>query len=268
MSDSHTFPNFISTYQRVLLSDWKTICKLITKHSTPLKAGGYQEESFNQSPIHVLSDLQLKDALEGPYGYSLTQGIGAYTTVLRVRMATHIQTEDNLKDNFTPLNPDMALDTKAIEKIPADEIIKIQENLGAVINDNNQQIEGQLFFWQMEISNALREAGLTFSELETEEMNAPEPLSELLDRYQAMSITPPKIKIPVDFANYLTLKAYLMILGSLSRQQLSHTPKDIEKFIKALKKPLNNIAKSEGEMRHKQAVALDAAVKDIKFAKF
>ncbi|PHQ80526.1 MAG: hypothetical protein COB66_04525 [Coxiella sp. (in: Bacteria)] len=266
MPNDSKFPDFISTYQKVLLSDWSTLAKLIFKHSTKLKDGGYNEEDFNASPTNVLSELQILDAVQGPYSAFFLDKIKAFTVIARLRMAANIDAQDSLKDNITHLDKDLVLDKEQVERFPTDEITKIQEALDALVVSHNQQWEGQLFFWQMSITGSLNNNGLATTELESDEFSAPEPISELLARYDGVNITPPKVDYPLSFADYFRLKAYLLILSALSRQHLPHDAKQIEKFMKLLKQPLNEIEKGEKQLRKQQQTETDVVIDQINFA--
>lgn len=268
MPTPQKFPEFISTYQRVLISDWPVMAKLIYKHSCLLKNGGYREAQFNQSPTNVLSEQQFLDAVQGPYSAFFIDKIKAFSIIARLRMAVHISNEDNIKDNLHSLDNTLQLDPKKLMDFPKEEISAIQESFDNLVTTHCQQWEGQLFFWQMSITGALKNDGLSVTEMESDEFAAAEPISELLARYDSLSVTPPTVNYPLSFADYFRLKAYLSILSVLSRQHQPHGTKEIEKHMKALKKPLHEIEKQEKELINTQQAEVDKLLQPIQFAKF
>lgn len=251
-----SFPTFMTTDQRVLLSDWPPLAKLITKHSTPLKAGGYNPEA---QTAQVLSELAIFDAYQGPYHHLFKQIISAYSTLARVRMAIQINNDDNLKENLTYPDTTWPINEKAISDLTIDNINRCRDELEDCLSDHNQQWEGQLFLWQMQITGALRDAGIDINSYENDEFSAPEPLSELLERFVSLNVTPPTFTEPLGFAQYFKLKAFLLIMGSLSRQHLPHEPKDIDNYMKAIKKQLQAIEKESKQISDTH----ETAIKDI-----
>lgn len=266
MSNTFTFPSMITTYQKVLLSDWPIMAKIILKHSSLLREGGYKEELSKTSATNVLLDKQIRDAVTGPFSTFFLTKIHAFTLLARIRMALHISKEDLFNDNISPLAKSK-LESKYLEKFSTDDISKIQEAFNDLVLKHNQQWEGQLFFWQISITSALKNAGLSITELESDEFVSAEPLSELLDRYNNLNIAPIKFVQPLTFSDYFRLKAYLTILSALSRQQLPHTDKDIDHYMKALKKPLAEIHKSEKELHQQQEAETSQLIKPIEFAR-
>lgn len=267
MTNQTKFPEFINTYQRVLISDWPTIAILIFKHSCLLKEGGYNKQQFDASPTNVLSERQIQDALQGPYSAFFINKIKSFAILARLRMATHIDKEDSLKDNLSSLDKALELDPKKLESFPADEVSKLQEEFNGLTNDHCQQWEGQLFFWQMSLTSAMRDSGVSITEMESDEFSECEPVSELLDRYNDLNLTPPKVDYPLSFADYFRLKAFMTIQGALSRMHLPHDTKDIEKHMKALKSALNEIEKKEKELIKEQQIETDELLRPISFVK-
>lgn len=266
MSDIFTFPNMITTYQKVLLSDWSTMAKIIFKHSSLLREGGYKEELFDASPTNVLSNKQIHDSLTGPYSTFFLRNIHAFTIIARLRMALQIAKEDVFNDNISAIAK-TKLEPKHLDKVSSDDMSNMQEAFNELVIKHNQQWEGQLFFWQISITSALKNAGLMITELESDEFVSAEPLSELLARYDGVNITPIKASYPLTFSDYFRLKAYLTILSALSRQQLPHTEKDIEHYMKALKKPLADVHKAEKELNQQQEAETLELIKPIEFAR-
>ena len=156
MTDSTKFPNFITTDQRVLLSDWQTMAKLLFKHSSLLKHGGYNEQEFNDDPTNVLTDQQISDSLQGPYSAFFLSHINAFSHLARWRMAAHIEKEDSLNDNLDSLDKKLKIDPKKIEALGDNGIKELEEHLNELVDNHCQQWEGQLFFWQMSITGALK----------------------------------------------------------------------------------------------------------------
>lgn len=264
MSDDNKFPHFINTYQRVLLSDWQPMAKLLFKHSSLLKHGGYSEQAFNEDPTHVLTEQQIQDALQGPYSAYFLAHIKTYSLLARWRMAAHIDKDDSLKDNLDSIDPTLKINPKKIEALGEDGLKDLQDHLNELVELHGQQWEGQLFFWQMSITGALRNEGLELAEIESDDFSAPEPLSELLERYEGLNITPPKTAFPLSFADYFRLKAYLLIHSTLSRQHQTHDDKAIQKYLKALKKPLAEVEKAEKQLAAQQQQALHEITNELK----
>ncbi len=267
MSQHPVFPEFITTYQRVLISDWPIMAKLIFKHSHPLKEGGYKEANFKNNATNVLSERQIQDALQGPYSAFFLSQLKAFSIIARLTMVVKINKEDALKDNYTSLHPEFKIDPKKIENFQSTEVTHIREAFDELTNNQCQQWEGKLFFWQMSVTGALKINGVNISEMELDEFNAPEPLSELLARYDNVNITPPKVTYPLNFTDYFHLKAYLTVLSALSRQHLPHGEKEIEKHMKALKKPLKDIEKEQAELLKEQEAAVHDLLQPLHFIK-
>jgi hypothetical protein len=267
MATEAKFPEFINTYQRVLISDYPTIAKLLYKHSCFLKDGGYNEEEFNADPTNVLSEKQIQDAIQGPYSAFFLSKIQVFTIIARLRMAAHIEKEDSLKDNLTTLEKDFEIDPKKLEDFPSDEVTKLQEQFDELVTSQYQQWEGQLFFWQMSLTGAMRESGVAVTEMEADEFAAAEPITEILDHYKDLNLEPPKVSYPLSFADYFRLKAYIAIHSALSRMMQPHTPKDIEKHMKALKKTLQEVEQKEKELAAAQNAETDEFLKPLAFVK-
>lgn len=262
------FPNFISTDQKVLLSDWTVLAKLIFKHASLLKDGGYTEEDFDNSPTKVLSDRQFDDALRGPYSAFFRGKIRAFAIICRLRMAAHTHKQDSIKDNLQSLRPKLQLQSDVSERFGNDELKPYQETLDGLVSHHNQQWEGQLFFWQSSIISGLNEAKLGINDHESDEFNIAEPLSEIFERYQNYNIDLPKVTFPLSFHDYLLLKAKLLILSALSRQHQPHEEKQIQAFITAIKKPLAEIKQAEEALIKTQDKETKEALKDLQFAAF
>lgn len=267
MTEHDSFPEYITTYQRVLISDWPAIAKLIYKHTCLLKEGGYNEESFESDPRNVLSERQIKDALQGPYSACFLANLRSFARLARLKMALHIDKEDSLKDNLSSCDEALAIDPKQLEKFSIDEALKLQEQFDEQVTYHCQQWEGQLFFWQMSLITAIRESGANITEMEADDFSAPEPVSELLARYNDLNVSPPKVRYPLSFADYFRLKAYLIIHSALGRMHLPHEAKDIEKHMKHLKNTLHEIEKKEKDITEIQHDETEELLKPIAFIK-
>lgn len=264
MTESTHFPDFINTYQRVLLSDWQTMAKLIFKHSALLKHGGYKEQEFNDDPTNVLTEGQITDALQGPYSAFFLMHIKSFSQLAQWRMAAHIDKEDSLKDNLHSLDPELKINPKKLEALGENGIKELEEEFNELVENHCQQWEGQLFFWQMSITGALRSEGLDLAEIESDDFAAPEPVSELREHYQSLNLEPMKVSYPLSFADYFRLKVYLLIHSALSRQHLPHDDKAIQKHVKALKRPLHEIEKAEKNLLNEQQAAITELLSPIR----
>jgi hypothetical protein len=262
------FPNFITTDQRILLSDWPPLAESIMLHSLPLKAQIENQIGSQLMLGQVLTDQQIFEAIQGPYSGLYKPVILAFSTLARMRTMLHIKKEDSLNDNMKDTQKAAFPNNKQLEQVTLDDINRYREALEECLANHTQQWNGQCFLWQMQLIGELRHAELDINDHEIEVFNAAEPLSDLFDRFKALSITPPKHTLPLNFSSYFQLKSYLLIVSALSRQHLPHDEKNIASFMKALKKSFSTIKKESDAIAAQQAQTIQAAIKFIQPASY
>ncbi len=259
--------HFIDTSARIIFSDWKILANIAVKHSTSVK-DMLQANAEESSPFTILSDTQVAEALAGPFGHFFKQKMSAYARISRMQMELNISKEDVFKGKRAPHAEAKALPKKQIDKFTLADVENIQNKLDTLTNEHITQWEEQLSLWKQQLVEQLTQQDQALSDIEIKEINDPEPLSELLDRFTNLSVELPKVKKgDVTFTSYLTYKAQLAIHSSLSRKQLPHQADDIKKVLKKLKAFFDQVQKQEQALIEQQQTETDEAIRPFAFIK-
>ena len=262
---AHLDPNLpISSYAQLLLSDQQDLAKLLLIYGTSIK------KSITQTPIlteGLLAVEIIDTALAGPFQPMLKMLIHYFTLVARVRCDFKFKDEElfnkEKKNNFA-------------DKLPDDEIAKV--NTG-ILSGIEKQLKSKLKeidkAWQalchegvQEVLQQLLKNGVELSEIEIKEMRDLETITDVENRFTDLNIPRPKLakREDMDIALYLTLKADIAIQSSLSRRQLPHEQKDIDKLLKPLKNIFKQIFDQEKVLLKHQRSELNTIVAAIAFA--
>lgn len=265
--------NIISTYARTLLSDWPVLASLIVKHSTPVKQVMQQSESDISSSPDILTEQQIREALNGPYQNFFKDKFKAYATIMRLQTELNIQKEESLKEG---LEPAAAGATGEATKIPPQLLAKttlqdlqnLQRQLDELTLEHNQQWEESLEGWSYAIINHLTSSGMPLSDFEITEILDKEPISELMARTIELKIELVKYKTDeMNFERYLAIKAQIAIQNGLSRQHKPHGPHEIKHILKNLKSDFASIHREEKNLFAEQQAATEQIIKPINFTK-
>ena len=253
---SKPFPDFITTDQRIIVSEWTALSKLIAKHSLLRDQQVKQNQSDTIDLNTILTDQQIFDAIQGAYHPLFKIYIPVATMIAFHRTHAQIDKEDNLKENLAYLAAGHTV-------VSMDAINHCRDQLNDAIVRHNQQWEGQLFLWQMQLTGALRDSGLQISEHELDEFSAPDSLSQVNTDFLSLNIDPPTYTLPLGFHQYFRLKCYLLVIHALSRQHQPHGAREISAYMKYVKKPLATIESESKKIALEQQSQVDEIMSQL-----
>lgn len=265
-----TEETFIGTHARLLISDWKVIAELISKHSSFIKSHfdsenkSADEEIPNTALPHVLSRREIEEAINGPLQAFFKEKLSAYMKISLLRMYITLREDDTLKDYRADLPDFNKIPQTILQNTSLSDLKKIQQNLDALTIEHAEAWENARKEWNQTILQRLNEQKISFSDIEIKEFLDPEPISELFDRFTDLNIALPKLrKSDMNSSQYLTLKSDIAIQSSLSRQHISHGQADIQKTLSKLKSDFNAIAKQEKQMIEEQKKTTQEVIANI-----
>jgi hypothetical protein len=242
---------FIGTHERVILSDCASLSALIEKHGRRIKAQretAQDSENSAQNP-HIISQQEIEDAINGPLQGFFKQIMSAHAKLSLIRMNLTILDDESFNKNRAQLTSDDQVPTNILQSISLSDIHKIQQELDQLTETQNQQWEKFHSDWAEYLNHRINEIGVSLSEIESSEFNTPEPSSELQERFIALNIALPKVKLDdMNFLKYFTLKSDIAIHSALSRQHLPNNQTDINKFLKKLKTDFDTMHKQESDL--------------------
>ena len=246
----------ISTYARVVLSNWQALAKLFVVRSTEIKdlANPFSAPAADE-PLDILSDEQIAAVLAGPYAPFFRLKMAAYARIAQLKMELTIK-EDEL---WQAANHESKVSAGQLEATSTAELDTKLKQLSEQLDQHYQQWQHQMGIWQQDILMKLNMLDVGLSDLEIKEFKDEETLPELLARFTELSLDKPKMKSDqINFEAFFRLKATLLIHSSLSREHKPHATEDIQKILKQLKSELTNIAKLEKQLlAHQQQETLN-----------
>jgi len=242
----------LSTYTRVLLSDWRDIANLMVQDAKQRKETAkkdeFEELVSETKGAKTLTLQQLDDILNGPY-YSFYQPIlHAYAKILRIQLEFNVVNNEVFKLN-RQTNPEYPpITEKFLKKLNPTDVDQAIKNLGSVAKEFHETWEQDLMNWKHLLLEELNK-NLQFSDLEIENFLAAEPISEVREQLIHLKIQEPKHKTPhVNFSHFLQLKTRLLVHSCLSRQHQPHDESKIASIIKSLKHAFDSIDKQEKKL--------------------
>lgn len=247
-----TQPKINTTYCKVLINNWPLIQEIIQDTATLTKIRLSQSETPEPAAfsLALLTDQQLNDSWHGPLHQFLAIKLRAYAVINLVRAALLTQEDETFKpslpifqgtDKDNPNIPKTVLETMNLSDLK-----DLQSQLEAITVTHYNTLCDHIQTWCTTLIDALADTPARLSESEADHLMAPEPLSELLERFTELNIENPKLRNDrINFADYFTLKCDLAIQSSLARQHLENSPNEIRKILKALRPQFSEINKQE-----------------------
>lgn len=270
MSTTDDSENFISSYARIILSNFTVIAELIAKHSELIK-DKTQREALDDPlfPRAILSEQQVHDVLDGPYQKFFKNKLTAYAMIARTQTALAMRQEEGFKERFEKGElPVWNVTQRMLESISSSDLSNIRNQLDELSKEHMEQWEQKVQEWRDHLLQRIQEIGFQLSAIEEKEFYDEEPISELMNRYTDLHLEPPKIKKDeVDFQAYYTFKLYLTLQSALGRQHKPHSPDEIELLIKQFKADLKQMSKEENMLYKTQAADTEKLLTPISFAK-
>ena len=224
----------VSTNAKILINEWKALRELVLGATSTPEA----------SEPALLTDRQINDALFGPFHPFFQQKLSSYATLAKARLLFAIAQDEALK-NQSPES------IRGLEKITLSEVDKIQGELDELSKQHYETWQAHLKNWNQKLLLSLTANDLSLSEIEIQEFQNQEPLSELFDRFTDLHLDMPTWE-PMGFQQYLQLKAHLAIHSCLSRQHQPHETTEIQKRLKKLKKDFDHISAEEKKLIESQ----------------
>ncbi len=258
----------MGTHAKAILADSQVLSQLLAKHTRLVKDSQGDDSDFDfHDPFTLLNDRQIDDALNGPLQPFFADKLKAYAVILRIRMELKLKEDDNLKDKRAAKAKEDELPAHILESITLANLEGMEKKLNDLTEQQMQQWEEHIYQWKQNLLEMLYSSGESLSEIEIKEMQDEEPISELLERFTALSIEPPKASlIKINFENYLNLKAYLTIYSLLGRQHKPNQPNDIKLIMKSLKSVFADIRKQESALVNEQQAQTSATISSISAA--
>ncbi|MDF1653736.1 MAG: hypothetical protein P1U34_01380 [Coxiellaceae bacterium] len=260
-SDTLSTSYFIPTYTRVMISDWSNIARFIIEHARLMKDKVNPDENQQN---HVPSETQVNDALNGPFNGFIHECISAFAKIARVRIEHTRKDSDFFISEATENNPS-DIPERLLKQTSSAECDNLTKQLNDHVAGLVQQWRDAANHWVTQVQQQLMSQDLPLSEIEITELKDDEPLSDILDRYTELKVAQPKLPKDMDFAVYYKLKATLAVHSVLSRQQKPHTPDDIEKLIKPLKKLFKMITDEQKQILTSQQAEIAEIIAPVDY---
>ena len=240
-------PYYLTTYTRAVLSDWQVLAGVIVQHTQLLED---VKKNGDKPPVipNLLTDQHITDSLNGPYSAFVSQKMRAYAAIGRLKSEHIIQENELFKEGSS--NPiESQLSPQFLSSYSLANLNAMQKQLNQLTAQHHSQWVDNHIQWNEAVAQALGNAGISLSEIEYNGLCDDEPISELLDRFIELKLELPKSRSNTDtFDGYLTLKAYLAVQSSLSRNQKSSTPDEVNKVLKSLKSLFNDMEKQQQKL--------------------
>lgn len=246
-----------STYARSILSDLKTLAKIIRKYS-------FQEKTYN-GMFGLLAQNQIEQALLNPQN-SLQLAMSASAEVMRMQheiMTAREQAEaqrrlikesiekiesresnplqkDQLHQSLTSLRTvqkQLVQHLKELAKLEG-QLQPLSENIDRTTVQCNEDWENYLSFYLNKLLTAIEGSKIVLTDQEKKELLDQETWSNIIHRFQVLNIDMPSylnIEEP-NYSSYFRLKGYLALHAALGRQMQPNKPEDIVKILKPLLK--------------------------------
>lgn len=256
-----TFKNYnLSAYGRALINNWQPMKQwIMAKNLSALRELHNDTEA---APSDLITDDHLLEVLSGPYALFFQRTLSAYSIIHYAKHQHALHEEELFKDyDASKASPLSDTDIKQIASL---DLKQMQKQLNDTLQQHDQQWETVTEQWQKAILNELN--ALKITEQEQEALMAYEPISEIINRFNDLNLTPPKHVLgKISFADCLNLKAYLLVYSCLSRQHLPNSPDDIQKTMKKTKKLLNEISSQTKELDNQQTNDINTIVAPLSF---
>lgn len=262
----------ISTQARILITEWKSLAKLIANHSTPMKEKPITHieelENFDIENLenitfstadeipNTLSEKQIQTALQGPFGGLFKQKMSVYAKIARFRLEIHLSKEELFKGKRAIQPEAEQISAKKLEKLSFSQLDKIQADLDTLTEQHDQEWQEFIQEWTEKLIKFFAQSRLTLTERELKELRDEDIITELLPRFIEVGLKPPQKTYPeISFADYLYLKALLTTQSALSRQHLAHDDNEIQQKLQGFKSALTQMQKQEQELLEAQKQA-------------
>lgn len=262
-------PNhFTGTYAKNILADWKIISDYIRQQTAWIRDTIQAEHEIHPLIPSLLTDLQINDALNGPFQTFFKMHLQTYATITKMDTALTIAKEDFFKDSEHINEKVFEVSQKSLDKLEFSTLKDLRNQLDEKTKEHFLQWESHVRNWGDLITKLLltefKKNNFKLSDIELQDVSVNQPMSELNDRFIHLQLEFPKLsKSHFDFQQYFTLKAMLAIQSALNRMQQSSTAQDIEQHLKTIHPAFKTIHKAEKELAQTQEKILQDLIKNI-----
>lgn len=253
---------FLTTYTKSYLTDWQLMKKLLHLYNDRIKDIKEFKETNKLKP---LTQQLLNDALSGPYQHFFRQKLNAYQKILYAKEQLTLHETDILEN--THIDTEDMLSTNLLDTISMSKVNELQKQLTQLTQQHNSEWQEKINEWQTILIDIIgNNYGL--SETEAYQFTINEPISELLERFEGLNLSIPKIKSSsMGFSNYLTLKTDLAIHSTLARQHQAHQQSDVNKNLKTFKDLFEKIKEEEQAIITRHKTDTEALMQPVNFKK-
>ncbi|SRR3989339_13119 len=254
--------HFISTYSKIIISQYKPLKSLIEMYTRVTSAKANKQES---SSSQLLSEKQINEILNSPFGQYVQTAMSAYAALNQLASALNLLQDAFFKTQKIDVAKEIILPDH-LKNFPPAQLNTIQKQLDDCVSKHHAEWKTKIAAWQKLFLSSLKQANIALSDIEQKDFLSNDLLPEVLKQFTEFHIVVPKIKFnPVSFKDYFTLKTYLAIHNALARQQLPHTPENVEPILKQLKSVYAAVEKEENEKLKIQKEELNKIVAGIRF---
>jgi len=261
---------FISTYARVIVTNWPTLNRILFFRTSTIKDQLKQDNATDTpQPPKLLTNERFNDALNGPFSRYLKSFLSAFSVIAHINQQTVQHNDGAFKlPAETTLN-NYQLDKNVVKKISNNECEKIAEEISKLMIEADDTWSDYINEQCSILMEALRGLHIELTDTDQQDFLNIYTISELIDRLTDMNIETDinESTQPFDFKEYFKLKCKLAIYSHTSRQHQTPNAKSIHKTIEALEPQLNTISSQEKETVSRYQNKIDDIIKPIAFAK-
>lgn len=244
----------------ILFNDWIALREIMAKITLTRKQS--QNATKKDTSFSLLTETQIHDGFYGPYHALIRAFSQAYALISKLRTHLTITQDENIKALLK--TSDLNLPKAVKTEINAATLDKLQRKIDELVKEHFKKWEEQIIRWREQLIMQLTMHEIALSDFEIEDLSQPETLSEMLERFIELKLTPPKIKGDAySFSDFLRCKAILVIHSAFNRQHESRSIEEIQKITKLFKNDFKQMDVEQEQLIDKIHRDLEETTKEL-----
>jgi len=249
----------LGTFEKVLLQDWTVIRDMIIAKTKFVKEQIHADTDDQSAIGNLLTDIQLNNALNGPFQTFFKHHLAAYAKIAHVTMALSIFKGEVLKRKDFDGEVDYGIPETALTHHDFSTLKQARQSLDTMTQDHMMLLTSQIEAWSEILLTTLQQNDLPLNDIEIQNFLANETITEINERLIDLKIELPKLKkTDLNFTQYYQLKLTITIHSALSRMHQPNTNKEIQNILQHCKKSLKHILQAENQLHSEQQTELDS----------